>query len=100
MISNGSPVENHSSINADDITDVALHHEIKFRAYEFYERRPDTADGLELKEELQSELLRVVYAAAQLQRYSNGEAGDTRAVRAARVYLHALISFIGERDIY
>jgi hypothetical protein len=95
-----SSSENHSSIiNADDIIDVALHHEIKFRAYELYERRHDTADGHDLKEELQAELLRVAYAAAQLQKYSNGEAGDTRAVRAARIYLRALISFIGERDM-
>jgi hypothetical protein len=95
----GSSAENHSSINADDVIDVALHHEIKFRAYELYERRHDTADGHELKEELQAELLRVAYAAAQLQKCSNGEAGDTRAVRAARIYLRALISFIGERDM-
>jgi hypothetical protein len=38
----------------------------------------------------------VAYAAAQLQKYANGEVGDTRAVRAARVYLRALSSFIGE----
>jgi hypothetical protein len=94
-----SSAENHSSINADDVIDVALHHEIKFRAYELYERRHDTADGHELKEELQAELLRVAYAAAQLQKCSKGEAGDTRPVRAARIYLRALISFIGERDM-
>ena len=31
-----SSSENHPSINADEIIDVALHHEIKFRAYELY----------------------------------------------------------------
>lgn len=84
-------------INACDITDVALHDEIKFRAYKLYEQR-HTVDGHDPKEMLQAELHRVVYAAAQLQRYAKGEVGDTRAVRAARVYLHALSSFIAERD--
>jgi predicted RNase H-related nuclease YkuK (DUF458 family) len=65
--------ESHASINADDIVDVALHHEIKYRAYELYERQHDTADGHDLKDKLQAELPRVVYAAAQLQKYSNGE---------------------------
>ena len=37
MIPESSP-GNHFSIDADDIIDVALHHEIKFRAYELYER--------------------------------------------------------------
>ena len=98
MIPEGSP-ENHFSIDADDIIDVALHHEIKFRAYELYERRHDTADGHDLKDMLQAELSRVAYAAAQLQKHSKGEVGDTRAVRAARIYLRALSSFIGERDM-
>ena len=98
MIPESSP-NNHSSTNVDDIIDVALHHEIKFRAYELYERRHDAADGDDLKEELQAELLRVAYAAAQLQKSFNGEAGDTRAVRAARVYMRALTSFLGEHDM-
>jgi len=98
MIFERSP-ENHSSNNAADLMDVALHHEIKFRAYELYERRYDTADGHELKEELQAELLRVAYAVAQLQKHPNGKAGDDRAVRAARVYLRALSSYIGERGM-
>ena len=88
--------ESHASINADHILDVALHHEIKCRAYELYEWRHDTVDGHDLKDKLQAELPRVAYAAAQLQKYANGEVGDTRAVRAARVYLRALSSFIGE----
>lgn len=91
--------EGLASINADDFIDVALHHEIKFRAYELYERRRDPFDGHDLTDKLQAELPRVAYAAAQLQRYANGEVGDTRAVRAARVYLRALSSFIGERDM-
>ena len=93
-----SSSENHPSINADEIIDVALHHEIKFRAYELYQRRHDTADGHDVKDKLQAELPRVAYAAAQLQKCSNGELGDTRAVRAARVYLRALSSFIAKRD--
>jgi hypothetical protein len=91
--------ESHTSINADDIIDVAIHHEIKCRAYELYERQHGTLDGHDLKDNLQAELPRVAYAAAQLQNYSNGETGDTRAVRAARVYLRALSSFICERDM-
>jgi hypothetical protein len=90
--------ESHAAINADNIVDLALHHEIKCRAYELYERHGDTVDGHDSHYELQSELLRVVYAAAQLQKYSKGEVGDTRAVRAARVYLRALTAFIGERN--
>jgi hypothetical protein len=38
----------------------------------------------------------VAYAAAQLQKRSNGDTEDTRAVRAARVYLRALTSIISE----
>jgi hypothetical protein len=87
--------ENHTSTNEDDILDLALHHEIKCRAYELYDGPHDVADGHDLK----TELRRVAYAAAQLQKYSNGEAGDTRAVRAARVYLRALSSFIAKRDM-
>jgi hypothetical protein len=41
----------------------------------------------------------VAYAAAQLQKRSNGDTEDTRAVRAARVYLRALISYINVRDM-
>jgi hypothetical protein len=98
MIPESSP-KNYSSVSADDIIDVALHDEIKFRAYELYERRHNAADGHDSREELRAELLRVAYAAAQLQKYSDGKAGDTRTVRAARVYMRALISFIGERDM-
>ena len=96
MIPGTSP-ENYFSIDVDDIIDVALHHEIKFRAYELFERRHETADGHDLRDELQAELPRVAYAAAQLQKHSKGE--DTRTVRAARIYLRALSSFIGEPDM-
>jgi hypothetical protein len=95
MIPGTSP-ENYFSIDVDDIIDVALHHEIKFRAYELFERRHDIA-GHDLRDELQAELPRVAYAAAQLQKHPKGE--DTRTVRAARIYLRALSSFIGERDM-
>jgi hypothetical protein len=89
-------LESPAAINADNIVDLALNNEIKCRAYELYERHGDTVDGRDY--ELQSELPRVAYAAAQLQKYSKGEVGDTRAVRAARVYLRALTAFIGEHN--
>ena len=98
MIPESSP-ENHFSIDADDIIDVALHHDIKFRAYELYERCHDTADGHDLEDMLQAELPRVAYAAALLQKHSKGEVGDTRAVRAARIYMLALSFFIAKRDM-
>lgn len=96
MIPGASP-ENYFSIDMDDIVDVALHHEIKFRAYELFERRHDIADGHDLRDELQAELPRVAYAAAQLQKHSKGD--DTRTIRAARIYLRVLSSFIGKRDM-
>jgi hypothetical protein len=82
--------------NVDDAMDVVLHDEIKWRAYQLYEGQGDNAEDRDLRNELKSELLRVAYAAAQLQKYCNGEVGDTKAVRAARVYLRALSSFIGQ----
>ena len=86
------------SVNAYRSPDVELHDEIKCRAYELYMKQRDTLDGHDLKDTLRAELPRVVYAAAELEKYATGEVGDTRAVRAARVYLFALKSFIGERD--
>jgi hypothetical protein len=47
---------------------------------------------------LQAELPRVIYAAAQLEVYVHGLVEDSRAVRAARVYLRALSSIIGKRN--
>ena len=82
--------EIYTPTGADDTVDVELHYEIKCRAYELYGGRHDLADGHDLK----AELRRVAYAAAQLQKYSDGEVGDTREVRAARIYLRALGSFI------
>jgi hypothetical protein len=61
-----------------------------------YELQGDNTDHLDRKTELQFELLRVAYAAAQLQKYCDGEIVDSKAVRAARVYLRALSSFIGQ----
>jgi len=84
--------EIYTPTGADDTIDVALHREIKCRAYELYERRHDPADG----HDLGNELRRVAYAVSQVQKNSSGEIGDTRAVRAARVYLHALGSFISD----
>jgi len=79
---------------SDQIPDLALHDEIKCRAYELYEQLR-ARHGYDLRSGLQSELPRVIYAASQLQRYARGEVGETKAVRAARVYLGALHSFIG-----
>jgi len=85
----------NAASNADDVMDVELHDEIKWRAYELYERKGDDGEAHDIRNELQFELLRVAYAAAQLQKYSDDKVGDNRAVRAARVYLRALSSFIG-----
>jgi hypothetical protein len=83
--------------NADDgIIDVALHDEIKWRAYDLYERQQSDTGPQDFNAELQFELLRVAYAAAQLQKHSGREVEDTKVVRAARVYLRALTSFIGQ----
>lgn len=83
----------HMSISADEPQDVALHLDIMCRAYELYEwRHHDNANSADFK--LQAELPRVAYAVAQIQKHPNGEVEDTRAVRAARVYLRALISFV------
>jgi hypothetical protein len=89
--------EHHVSINASDITDVALHDEIKCHAYRLYEERHNV-DGHAPKDMLQAELPRVVYALAQLERYARGEVGDIPSVRAAQVYMRALSCFIAERD--
>lgn len=48
-----------AAINTDDIIDIALHDEIKWRAYELYERQDDNTEHHDLKTELQFELLRV-----------------------------------------
>jgi len=87
------------AFNADHISsDVVLHEEIKCRAYELCERRHLIDDHN--PDRLEDELPRVVYALAELAKYEKGEVGDTRAVRAARVYLHALTSFIGSQQCY
>ena len=83
-------------ISVDDVMDVILHDEIKLRAYQLYERQGNDTTDLNQGSELKSELLLVAYAVAQLQKNVNGEVRDTKAVRAARVYLRALSSFIGQ----
>ena len=88
--------KNDSVISVDDVMDVVLHDEIKLRAYQLYERQRDDSEDLNRSNELKSELLLVAYAAAQLQKDSHGEVRDTKAVRAARVYLRALSAFIGQ----
>jgi Protein of unknown function (DUF2934) len=87
--------EIHVSIRLDHSTDVALHDEIKCRAYELYERR-SPVDGHHLEDGLQAELPRALYAAVELQKYANGEVGEIKSVRAARVYLRALSACIGK----
>lgn len=79
--------------NTSDGMDAALHDEIKRRAYDLYERQHDDIERRDMRNELQSELARVAYAAAQIQ-MSIRKSGDNRAVRAARVYLRALSSLI------
>ncbi len=81
-----------TSISADQIVDVALHNELKCRAYELYDQQHDTTMRPEFK--LQTELSRVAYALSEMQKFHDGKTGDTRAVRAARVYLRALISCV------
>lgn len=81
------------SISADEPQDVVLHLDIMCRAYELYGLLHDAANNADFK--LRSELPRVAYAVAEIQKHSNCEVGDTRAVRAARVYLRALVSFLG-----
>ena len=85
--------ESTVSIGADHSSDFAIHDEIKCRAYKFYEQR-DAGDGHQLEDELQTELPRVLYAAAHLEKYIKGELGDIKSVRAARVYLRALSAYI------
>jgi hypothetical protein len=82
----------HTPISANEPQDVVLHLDIMCRAYELYEWRHDTANSADVK--LQAELPRVAYAVSEIQKHSNGEVEDTKAVRAARVYLAALISFL------
>ena len=84
-------------LNADEIMNVTLHHEIKCRAYELYDQHYDTAIKPEFN--LQTELPRLAYALSQMQQYHDGKIGDTRHVRAARVYLRALISFVQARGM-
>jgi len=87
--------ERVAASNAYDLGDAALHDEIKRRAYELYERQHDDVERQDIRNEMQSEFPRVVYAAAQIQ-MSKHDLGDGRAVRAARVYLRALASFIAQ----
>lgn len=85
--------EAHASIAADHSADVALHDEIKLRAYELYQQRCP-ADGSHLENGLQAELPRALYALAELEKYAHGEVGDIKSVRAAQVYLRALSACI------
>ena len=85
--------EAHASIAADHSADVALHDEIKHRAYELYQQG-GPLDGHHPENGLQAELPRALYALAELEKYANGEVGDIKSVRAAQVYLRAPSSCI------
>lgn len=85
--------ERVAPIRSHEVTETALHDEIKRRAYELYDRKRDDSERQDIKNELQAELPRVVYAAAHVQN-SNCEFDEDRIVRAARVYLRALTSYI------
>ncbi len=78
-----------------DLNDAALHDEIKLRAYELYARPCNDMNHQDTKNELRFELRRVAYAASHIQ-MSNDGFGDDRIVRAARVYLRALSSYIAQ----
>lgn len=81
-----------TSMTTDEIVDFELYHDIKCRAYELYNQHYETAGSPDFK--LQTELPRVAYALSQMQKYHDGKIGDTRAVRAAQVYLRALVSYV------
>jgi hypothetical protein len=90
--------EAHVSIAADHFADVAIHDEIKHRAYRLYEQR-GAVGGHPLEDGLQAELPCALYAASELEKYTKGEIGEIKSVRAARVYLRALSAYISERGI-
>lgn len=85
--------ESPFSIGADHSSDAALHDDIKRRAYKLYEQR-GAVQGHLGPDGLHCELARALYAAAQLGKYIDGEVGDIKSVRAARVYLRALSSYV------
>jgi hypothetical protein len=74
-----------------------MHDEIKRRAYQLIEQKRAFADGGRVEEELKGELPRIVYARSRLQECADADTGDDRVCRAARIYLHALSSFVAER---
>jgi hypothetical protein len=86
--------EPHVSTGAGRFTDAAIHDEIKHRAYKLYEQR-GAVEGHDVG--LQTELPRALYAAAELEKCTNGRVGEIKSVRAARVYLRALSAYIAER---
>ena len=88
--------EPHVSTGADHSTDAAIHDEIKHRAYKLYEQR-GAVEGHDVEVGLQAELPRALYAAAELEKYTSGEVGEIKSVRATRIYLRALSAYIGER---
>jgi hypothetical protein len=88
--------ESPFSIGTDHSTDTAIHDEIKRRAYKLYEQRA-AANGHHLEDGLQGELTHALYAAAELEKYANGEVRESDSVRAAGLYLRALSAYIAER---
>lgn len=87
--------ESYVSVGAYPFPGLTIQEEITCRAYELYELRR-SVDGHHLEDGLRTELPRALCAAAELEKYVNGEVGDTKSVRAARVYLRALSACIGE----
>lgn len=88
--------EGHTPTEAGRSGDVALHDEIKRRAYELYQQR-GSFDVPCLEDGLHAELPRTLYALAELKKHANGEEGDIKRVRAAQVYLQALSTCLGQR---
>ena len=81
---------------ADPCGDEALHDAIKRRAYELYAHR-GSVHGTLSQPGLQAELPRILYAAAEVEKYARGEGGDIRSLRAAVVYLRAFSNCLSQR---
>jgi hypothetical protein len=74
-----------------------MHDDINRRAYQLIEQKRAFEGGGRVEEELKGDLPRIVYALSRVQECPDAEMGDDRVYRAARIYLHALSSFVAER---
>jgi len=81
-------------MDSELMIDTSLLHDLKYRAYNLYERLHESGTNCDLE----AELGYVACAASVIQNCSNGNGSDGKGVRAARVYLRALSSFIGGRQ--